>query len=67
MDVITKKTWANVGFVWDYVARDDEGNDNLYAFRYWVNGEEVDSSFYADFTNIYREASVYPNQLLFGA
>lgn len=62
MDVIEKETWANVGFVWDYDSYDD-----WYAFKYCVNGAEVDSSYYAVLSNIYQDAGVYPSKTLFGA
>lgn len=62
MDVINKQEWVEVGYLWDYSYMED-----YYAFKYFVNGIVVDSSFYAVLSNIYRESSIYPNQVLFAA
>lgn len=62
MDVITEKTWAEVGFVWDYDAMYD-----WYAFKYYVGGELVDVSYYTVLSNIYSASDIYPNRILFGA
>merc|ERR1719264_742364 len=40
---------------------------NDYTFKYFVNGELVDTSFYAALTNIYHDEGYYPSQILFGA
>lgn len=62
MDVITMDAWWNVGFTFDYAYA-----NNNYMFRYWVNGVEVDTSFYAALTNIYHDLGYYPSHLWFGA
>jgi len=36
-------------------------------FSYFVNGVEVDTSFYAALTNIYHDEGYYPSHLWFGA
>jgi len=62
MDVIETQVWANVGYTFDYAYE-----NNNYMFKYYVDGVEVDTSFYAALTNIYHDLGYYPSQVLFGA
>jgi len=62
MDVINMKEWAEVGYVFDYSYHED-----LYSFKYSVNGEVVDTSFYAGLTHIFYASYIYPTKILLGA